>query len=198
MTFGDELGDLFDEGEAGKNADDLNEVMEHITHLMEDEGMPATLALEGLLNILKPGATDLSHDVMGPFRAAMFVQGHGEMCEHVQAVWFTAFPWGLGFHFGIEKGKLTALSYETKRAVIRALCAVVNAGGIKAEMTDNDRIKITRDDGSKQNIDIDQVVGQFREELEQELGPDAPTKPSPLPRDVQGLTDWLKRWMPDQ
>lgn len=200
MDFGNDLGDIFDESEAGKNAADLNDVLEHMTHLMTEHDMPVMLALEGLLNILKPGSTNMTHDVMGPFRAAMFVQGHGDVCEHVQAVWFSVFPWGLGFHFAIEKGVSSSLGFEAKRAVIRALCAVINAGGITAEMTDNDRIKVTKPDGGEQSIDIEQVVDQFRDELEKELGPDAVdlTERDQLPRDVQELGDWLKRWMPEE
>lgn len=203
MDFNDgTFGDIFDEDGVGRNAKDLEDLLKHMTHLMQEHEMPMMLALEGLLNILKPGATEMSHDIIIPFRACMFLQGHGEVMEHVGAVWFTEFPWGLGFHFGFEPGYVDQrMSFEAKRAVVRSLCAILQAGGINAELSSNDRIKILHDDGKEQSIDVEQVVDQFRSEMEQELGPDAPDeKPEPpdAAKETEQITDWMKRWMPDK
>lgn len=196
-----DFGDIFDDDGIGRNASDLSDVLSHIGHLMEDQGMPVMLALEGLLNILKPGATESSHDIMDKVAVCMFLQGHGDVMEHIAAIWLTEFPWGLGFHFAFEPDYVGTMSYEAKHAMIRSLCAILQAGKINAEMTGSDRIKITHDDGKEQNIDVEQVVDQFRSEMEQELGPDAPEKPDEPPdatKETKQITDWMKRWMPDQ
>jgi hypothetical protein len=192
------LGDIFDEGGLGRSADDLEEVLDHLTHLMTDHDMPASVALEGLLNILKPGSTETSHDVLAQFRVCMFLQGQGDVLENINALWLTAFPWGLGFHLGLDKDFATEqMSFETKRAMIRSLCAILQAGNIPAEMTDKDRIKITDPSGREQNIDIDTVISEFRSEMEAELGPDALIEPTEPDQAGQQITDWMKRWLPD-
>ena len=179
--FEDAFGEIFDEGNEGTNARGINDVLEHLTRLMEEHDMPISLALEGLLNILKPGKTDISHDVITQFRTAMFLQDHGEVAEHIAAVWLTEFPWGIGFHFGFDEDyEVQAMSAEAKLAVIKALCAILRSGGIPAVMV-NDRIRITHPvSGDEQDIDVESVVNQFRNEIDTEL------------------TDWMKRWMPDQ
>jgi hypothetical protein len=191
------FGDIFDEDGVGRNASSLEDLLGHLTHLITEHEMPTMYALEGLLNILKPGATDMSHDVMNAFRVCMFLQGHGDVMEHIGAVWLTTFPWGLGFHFGFEPDFVTdRMSYEAKHAIMRSLCAILQAGGITAELTSKDLIKITRDNGDEQSIDIDTVVSEFRSEMEKELGPDAPEEPTKPDESGKQVTDWMRRWLP--
>jgi len=196
MEFNDGgLGDIFDDDDSGANAGNLEEVMKHLHHLMTEHDMPPSFALEGLLNILKPGATDMSTDILHQFKVAMYVQGpeFEFVADKCGVLWLSTFPWGLGFHFGFEHGFATEqMSFEARRAVIRALCAILKAGGINAVMTDKDRIKVTRKNGEEQDIDIDKVVNQFRNEIESELGPDAAPDPS---EEVKEIGDWMKRWM---
>lgn len=202
MSFEDGFGEIFDENDEGRSAKGMEDVLGHLTHLIEHHEVPVSKVLEALLNILQPGSTESSHDVLGMFRVCMFLQGHGDVLEHFGAIWLTEFPWGVGFHIGIERGfSANSMSFEAKRAMIRSLCAVMQAGGINAEMTERDRIKITHNHGKEQDIDIDQVVNQFREELDEKLGPDAPIDPqiSDITSEEQEqITDWMKRWLPDQ
>lgn len=191
----DGFGDLFDESEDGMAADNFEQVMDHMTRLMEDHGMPVTEALDGMLNLLKPGATDSSHDILQDFRIAMAVQGHLDAARTVRALWLIMFPWGLGFHFGFDRDFDTnGMPREHKHAVLRSLAAILNAGGIEASVTDNDLLRIKQPGNPEQNIDV--VVTKFRQELDAELGPDAPFEG--LPRDGPELKDWLQRWMPEE
>lgn len=194
----DGFGDLFDDGEEGV-ASNMEEVVEHMTHLMQEHDMPLVIALDSMLNLLKPGATDSSHDVLHHFYVAMYALDHGEVAKNVKCLWFTAFPWGMGFHFGFEQGyDVGGLTKDEKRAVVKSLAAILNAVGYKAEVTDKDLLRVSRQPGEEngETKDIDVLVTQFREELDSELGPDAPS--NDLPRSGPDLRDWLRRWMPDQ
>ena len=50
-------------------------------------------------------------------------------------------------------------------------------GGLHAEVTPNGTIHIDMEDGTHRDITTDDIVGQFRMEIEQELGPDASDNP---------------------
>lgn len=191
----DGFGELFDEDDDGGSPADMEQVMNHIDHLIADHNMPISDVLESLLNLLKPGATDMSHDVIQHFRVAMAVQGHIDAANHVKALWFTRFPWGLGFHFGFEEGfNVNGMPSEHKRAIVRSLAAILTSGGITATVTDDDLLHVKNPTEGDQDIEV--VLTKFRQELDAELGPDAPQEG--LPRDGPELREWLKRWMPEE
>lgn len=190
------FGDLFDEGDGGDNIEDIHQLIAHLDHLVNDHDMPIHLVVETVLNIMKPGATEMSHDVLQHFYVAMAAQEQLLVGKSVTTLWLTEFPWGVGFHFGFDRGiDPNAMSAEAKRAIVKSLAAILNASsaiGPIATVTGNDQLRISREGQD----DIDVVVTQFRQELDSELGPDAPHEG--LPRDGLELRDWLRRWMPDE
>ena len=63
------------------------------------------------------------------------------------------------------------------------MAAVINMGGIHAEVTDDGTIRITHDDGETDDITAESIVKQFRQQINEQLDPDAPDNP-------------MGRWMP--
>ena len=192
-TDKDDFGEIFEGGPWGRPAESLTEVLERMTEMMEEGKVALPDILEALLNMVRPGSTENSHDVLQQFIVSMYALGYGEVGKQVEALWLTMFPWGLGFHIGFNREyPVPAMSKEARKAIHAALCGILQAGSIKAVLTDEGRIRITGEDGDEHDVDINRVVAEFRDELDQELGPDA--KPEAA-ADEQEITDWMRRWM---
>ncbi len=191
-----DLGGIFEDDENGRGTSDLSEVMNFMSEAIQADKLTVPDAVEALLNLVKPGRTDDSHDILREFRTAMAVQGYLEVADQVQGLWLTIFPWGLGFHMGFEpEYPVAAISHDGKAAIIKSLCAILQQGHVNASVNEKGRINIVSDEGDEQTIDIDQVVKEFRKELDVELGPDPkPNKPEPNVED-ESITDWIKKWM---
>ena len=191
----DEFDEIFEETDHARTGAGVEEMMEHLTEMMEAGRVDGSDALEALLNLMKPGATERSHDILLQFRAAMYALDFGEVAERVPVVWLTTFPWGIGFHFGFDEDyPVPAMSKAARNAVIRSLCAVLQAGGMKATLSKDNKILIVDDEGTEQSIHVEHVIAEFREELDHELGPDAPV-PDASPEGSQQVSEWMKRWM---
>ena len=188
--------DLFDDNEEGKSATDISEILEHATHLIEDHHMPVSLAIEGLLNTISPGKTDMSTDILNSFQVGMNVAGYREVASNVAALWLSIFPWGVGVHMAFKDDyPQSAISKTARKAIVKVLTSIMQTGGINAEFVDDGddgKIRILKDDGEEQDV----IVGRFREELDAELGPDAPAPPKPPDEDGPAVSEWMKRWLP--
>jgi hypothetical protein len=92
-------------------------------------------------------------------------------------------------HIAIEDRENT-FGPAAHKAFITSIYACLVAGGIKATMTD-EGIHIDNQGGSVYSVD--QQVEQFREELDDKLGPDADEA---YDNDaMKEVSDWMKRWM---
>lgn len=188
------FGGLFADDPNGQEAHNLQDVLEVMTNGLESGRIDVADALECLLNIVKPGATEMSHDILSAFKSSMYVLGFKEVANQVKALWLTLFPWGIGFHMGFEKDyPVRAMSTDARKAMVTALVAVLNAGGIDAVVSPSGHITVSTEDGETQSMNIDSIVAEFREELDTELGP----SPAPQPADetTTEITDWMRRWM---
>ena len=190
-----DLGGIFEDDDNGHATSDIQEVLDHMTERIREGTVTMPECLEGILNLVCPGRTDNSHDVLREFRTAMAVQGFHEVGKKVEALFLTIFPWGMGFHLGFESEyPVKAISHDGKTAIVKSLCAILVQGDVNAEVTEAGRIRITSPEGDEQSIGIDDVVKEFRKELDQELGPSKMEQPDKGPDD-DAIADWMKRWM---
>jgi hypothetical protein len=190
-----DLGGLFEDDEYGKGSSDIQEIMAVMGKMIDAEVLTVPDAIEALLNLVKPGRTEHSHDIIQPFRTAMVIQGFKDVGEKVECLWLTVFPWGMGFHMGFDpEYPVSAIGHDGKMAIVKSLCAILVQGGVNAVVNDEGRIKITTDDGEEQEVDIDNVVQEFRKELDSELGPSV-GEPLTDEKEDEAITDWIKKWM---
>jgi hypothetical protein len=189
MKFDDDMFNIFDDDDNFENASSLGGVMKHLTEGMEADKIKVTDAIEALLNIIKPGSTDMSHDIRHHLIVAMIAQHFEVEARRILGAFLTQFPWGFGLHIMIHDRE-NEFSPEAQRALIASIHACLVAGGIKATLTDTG-IHIDSEQGSVYSVD--QQVEQFREELDARLGPDADqTYDNDAMKEV---SEWMKRWM---
>lgn len=189
----DDLGGIFEDNENGRSVSDLGEVMDFMSQAIRDDKITTIDALEALLNLVHPGKTDISHDILREFRTGMALQGQIDLGNKIEAVWLTVFPWGMGFHIGFNREfDTSSIGNDGKLAVVKSLCAILVQGGVDAVVLPNGRIQITGDDGDEQEVDIDKIVKEFRKELDEEL--DAPNV-KPDPKEDEAISDWIRKWM---
>jgi len=173
MYGGFEIFDPDGEGQPGG----LTEIMALCQHAIDEHDMDIREALGYIIDMIRPGNSDNSHDVKPMWAGAMWAKGFGHVAEKVAGMYLNTMPWGLGFAIAIEPDfSYEALSAEAQRAMIESLAVVIRMGGITAEVSENNTIRVTLEDGGTSDITVDNIVGQFRKELDQELGPDAPEK----------------------
>jgi len=185
----DPFDGLFEEGHYGRGVSDLGEVLDFMNNAIDEGKLNQVDAIESLLNLARPGSTEASHDVLSLFKVAMAVLGFNEIGKQCEGLWLTVFPWGIGFHMGFFGDyPVAAISPEGRAAVVRSLAAVLQSGGVDAEYTSEGKIRITNEEGEEQHIGIEHVMREFREQIDEELGPSI-TPPDPT------ITDWMKRWM---
>lgn len=205
MSKRDDFGEIFDQSDAGRpvNDGDIAEVLGRAIAMIEDGRAKLPDVIEGILNMMRPGSTQNSHDILRQFQTAMHALDFGEVGEQVCALWLTMFPWGIGFHIGFDPDyPVAAMSKEAKRATIRSLCAVLQSGKINAKLNEDGRICITDADGDEHEVQLDQIVEQFRDEIDEKLGPatvgpdgEGPLERELSPEETKEISDWMKRWM---
>lgn len=190
-----DLGGIFEDDENGRSTGDIHEVLDHMTARIQAGELNVGECLEGLLNLMTPGRTENSHDVLREFRTAMAVQGFMPVAKNVQGLWLTIFPWGMGFHLGFEHDyPVKAISHDAKQAIVKSLCAILVQGDVNASISPNGRITITSDEGDEHEVNVAGMVRQFNDEMEKELGPSAVEQPGDTTTG-DAITDWMKRWM---
>ena len=179
MPF-DSLGGFepFDD-DFGEEVHDINGVMDALTAMIESGKINTVDALDAILNVMRPGATESSHDILQQFMACLHTLDAGHVADQVGAAWLSSFPWGLGLHLGVNKAFQPTES--DKAAMTRALYGILKAGKSPVAMRDG-KIMYVDEHG------VESIVSAFREELDTE-----PTEPS---SDMKTATEWLKRWMP--
>lgn len=139
-----------------------------------------------LIDIVRPGNSENSHDVRPLFAGAMFAYGQGDLVEKFGAVYLQILPWGVAFSIRVEKDMHYAdLATEQQLAIVKSLCVVLQSGGMNAVVGEDGKIILTSDEGETTQVDIDSIVGQFRQELDRDLGPTGPDTDDPM-----------RRWMP--
>jgi hypothetical protein len=154
------------------------EVLQMIQHHVETHKMTYLDACNIVIDMIKPGHSDTSHDIRPMWTGAMFALGYGEVAHQFTALYLNEMPWGIGFAVSTEPDfEFTALSPDAQRTVMLALAACLRAGGIIVTIHDNNTLDIERPDGEASTMSMDDVVGQFRKEMEKELGPDRPDDP---------------------
>jgi hypothetical protein len=178
----DELGfgdfDPFEETEGFSAARDLEEVLDFLTQAIENGKLNTVDAIDAILNLMRPGATDSSHDILMNLHACLHALDASHIADNIGVAWLSSFPWGFGLHLGFHKN-FTPTANDNQ-LMTKALFGVLKAGSSPVAMKDG-KIMITDKDG------IERIVSAFREELDTE-----PPEPSD---DPQAATDWLKRWM---
>lgn len=175
--------DVFGPSEHGKPGD-FDEVMALIRHYVDTHDLPQSEAIDIILDIIRPGGSDNSHDVRPMFVGAMWATGFGYLCDKIESLYINSMPWGVAFSIATEKGfRFQRLAKLEQEGIIRCLCAVLQAGGLKARVNAENHIILTDDEGTESTMDIDAMVSQFRVEIDDALGPDKPDDP-------------MRRWMP--
>ena len=171
--------EIFDEGNRGVPAD-LAGMLDWLNEQVESGTMDVVEAINAMIDIARPGTSENSHDVKPIWVGAMYAYGYGPVTAHVGGMWLNMSSFGFGFAVGVEPGfQFEALSEDAQRAVVKAMCCVLQAGSLKASVNDNGTISIEDDDGTISEVDI----AQFRREIDDTLGPDAtPQRDDPMKR----------------
>ena len=191
----EDLGGIFEDDENGHATSDLAEVLDHMSRKIQEGEVTIPECVEGLLNLLSPGRTDNSHDVLREFRTAMAALGFIAVAKNVEGLWLTIFPWGMGFHVGFSPDyPAKAMSHDARLAFTKSLCAILVQGDVNASVSPNGKITITSDEGHEHEVNIDGMVRQFNDEMERELGPSKIEQPADTTEN-EAVTDWIKRWM---
>jgi hypothetical protein len=92
MRFDDDKFNIFDENDDFENVSNLNDVMKHLTEGMEEDKIKVGDAIEALLNIIKPGSTENSHDIRHHLMVAMIAQHFEVEAKRILGAYFTQFP----------------------------------------------------------------------------------------------------------
>jgi hypothetical protein len=180
--------DLFGENEFGRPVD-ARGLFEFIEHMVEEHDLEPSLALDVLVDMIRPGNSENSHDVKPLWVGAMWALGFGEVCDNISGMYLNVMPWGVGFALYTEKDfSFKALSPQAQRGFIESMCIVLQTGEMNAHVDEHNHICITDDEGRVTTMPPEAIIRQFREEIETELGPDAPEPGKP--------NDPTRRWMP--
>jgi hypothetical protein len=171
--------EIFDEDNRGR-PEDLVGMLNWMNEQVESGEMDVVTAINALMDIARPGSSDNSHDVKPIWVGAMHAYGFGAVTAHVGGMWLNMTPFGFGFAVAVEQDfQFEALSEDAQRAVVKAMCCVLQAGSLDATVNDNGTISIKDDDGTISEVDI----AQFRREIDETLGPDAtPQRDDPMKR----------------
>jgi hypothetical protein len=192
MDFGsDRWGDIFDNDDGFVTASSITEVLAHLTEGMEAGKIEVPDALAALLNIVRPGSTEDSHDIRHHLMVAMIAQGFEAEARQIMGAYLTEFPWGIGLHLCIHRdgqhSSADDFTDQARAALIKSLRGCLCAGGINATINDDGTIHI----GKGGVYSVDHQVEKFREELDRDL-------PS-IDDDIEDggeIADWMKRWIP--
>jgi hypothetical protein len=169
----------------GENTErDLIPLLELINHAITTGEMSVYDGIGILADVIRPGHSDSSHDVKGMWVGAMYAFGHGDLCDEFGSIWLNSMPWGVGFQIAVRPGFVFADCTEAQqRAMVEAFAVVLRCGGLEAEVTSENFIRVRSPEGVESEMSTDDIVGQFRRAIDDELGPDAPEDPT-------------RRWMP--
>jgi len=161
------------------------QIMEMINHAIEHHDMSFEEAVGYLCDMVRPGNSEHSHDVKPMFVGALFAYGYGYLCDNFGALYLNTTPWGIGFNIGVKpEFDFHNCSDDEQRAIIQGFAVVLRCGGMEVTVGADNRLIIHNPDGGENSeVSMESIVGQFRQQMDQELGPDAPEDPT-------------KRWMP--
>jgi hypothetical protein len=165
---------------------DIEEVMQLIQHYVSEHELTVEEALNILFDLVRPGSGPNSHDVRPIFVGAMYAYEYGYLSKKFESLYITTMPWGIGFSIAVEQGfKFRHLVRPEQQAIIRSLCVVLQSGGLDASLDGDGHIILTDPNGETTKMDVDEIVAQFRTQLDTALGPDGPDDDDPM-----------RRWMP--
>jgi hypothetical protein len=163
---------------------DLGPLIELINHAITEHEMTVAEGIMILADVVNPGHSESSHDVKGMWVGAMYAFGHGNLCDEFGSIWLNSMPWGVGFQIAVKTGFVFSDCTEAQqRAMVEAFAVVLRCGGLEAEVTPENYIRVRSPEGVESEMTADDIVGQFRRAIDDELGPDAPEDPT-------------RRWMP--
>ena len=164
---------------------DAAQFMQLINRAVEEHDMPFEEAVGYLCDMVRPGHSEHSHDVKPMFVGAMFAYGYGHLCDNFGALYLNSMPWGIGFNIGVKpEFDFNACSADEQRAIIQSFACVLRCGGMDVTVGDDNRLIIHNlEGGDDDEMTVESIVGQFRQQIDKELGPDAPDDP-------------IRRWMP--
>ena len=168
---------------------DMEGLLEWMNHLIEEHNESLPTVINVLVDMVRPGTSENSHDVKPIFVGALYALGHGDIAEKFAAMYLNLMPWGLGFCISVEQGfTFESLGNVKQRAIIQAMAAVLESGGMECVVTEDNTIRVLNPDSDEHtDYTAETLIGQFRQSMEQELGPDAP-----------GREDPTKRWIPKE
>lgn len=167
--------DIFGESGDGKPGS-LDDVMAMCRHYMEEHDMSTAEALGIIFDMIRPGNSENSHDIKGVFIGAMYAFGYGEVARRFHALYLNIMPWGIGFTISVDQDfEFYALAAGARTAIIESLAVVLRSGGMNTVVAD-DHILLTSDEGDESlTMMIDEIVSQFTQQMDEELGPSEPT-----------------------
>ena len=177
---------FFSENEYGRPAD-VNELLQRITQMIDEHELSPQEAIDIVIDMVRPGNSPNSHDVKAMWMGAMYAFGFPEVAEKISSMWLNILPWGVGFAIAVEPDfNFHALSEPAQRAVMESMAILLRVGGMNVTIGADKTMLITDDRGMTEKMNVESIISEFRAQLDDELGPDAPPNPN----------DPTKRWMP--
>jgi hypothetical protein len=162
MLFDDEDGEVFE---------DATEFLKHVLDHLQKGEFSIDDVVDAVANMM--GIKDNNtHDIIREVRFGLVMLGEKELADKIGSAWLHSMPWGLGLRLGMEEGT-PELTPEQNEKLAQVMASVLTLGGIDAT-ANGSRVHIEHGKHTS-DMDISDLVSKFRQEMDQELGPDAPT-----------------------
>jgi hypothetical protein len=155
----------------GASGETFNDPVAFITRMMEKlqaDDIDAADVIDTLANLLGY-ADNHTHDIVFPVKVALIALGHRDVADMVGHAKIQTMPWGLSFNLGVT-AEFNDLRPDQQHAFLTVMAAVLTSGGQDAVVVNN---KLRFADDNIDDVDLDTLLGNFRAQIDEELGPDA-------------------------
>jgi uncharacterized FlaG/YvyC family protein len=166
---------MFEPGDDGTAFNDAGAFIEHILDHLRKGEFEIDDVVDVITNML--GIKDNNtHDIIREVRFGLVMLDEKQLADRLGAAWLHQMKWGFGLRLGFEGDSGDNLTPVQNEKLATIIAAVFRIGGIDAT-AHGGKIRMTRDGRSSETdiADMTDMINQFRQEIDEELGPDAPT-----------------------
>src|SRR5262245_40862994 len=163
-----------EEGDHEHSYNNARDVLEDVLGRLRSGQFEKEDVLDAIHGMLDPGHNDNSFDIRSQLLVGLILLGRKDIAEHIHTAWLQSMPWGIGISFGVEQDfDIDNLDEAGQEVMGKVIGGSIVSGGVDAEAVGT-KIRMNYD-GSTGGGDISDAVTKFRQEIDEELGPDAPT-----------------------
>lgn len=165
---------LFDSDD-GEVFDNFKDFVKHLFEKVRDGTLDADDVTQAIADT--SGMTrEHAHDILMGVKVGLLLLNQPEIAESVKNAWLVQMPFGLGINMGFDPSGPDPDHFtdDQQEALAKVIAAILVMGGIEATV-EGTVIRFAREDGTVGGGDIGEAIAQFRQQMDQELGPDAPS-----------------------